>query len=290
MIARALLPVLCLTLTAADRVTHIDIAGRDVAIWKPAGASPKSGFPLVVFSHGFSGCNTQSKFLMEAFAEAGYLVLAPNHEDARCGSAHGGNLTGGFGPKESFIDPSKWSDETYRSRAADVGEVINAALKSKKFEGVAVDPRRIGLAGHSLGGYTALGLAGAWPSWRDPRIKAVLALSAYCTPYMMSGELEKINVPVMYQGGTLDFGVTPFIRRGGGAYDLTSTPKYYVEFRGAGHGAWTDWIKKFHGVIDDYSIAFFDRYLKNDAAKLDRLAADPRPELVSKLTSRIGHE
>ena len=66
---------------------HINISGRDVAIWRPAGSAPASGFPVVLFSHGFGGCNTQSVFLMEALARSGYFVLAPNHKDAHCGSA-----------------------------------------------------------------------------------------------------------------------------------------------------------------------------------------------------------
>src|SRR5271154_6050647 len=70
-----------------DNVTHLRVAGRDVALWKPGTAAPAAGYPLVVFSHGYGGCNTQSVFLMEALAKAGYLVLAPNHADAHCGSA-----------------------------------------------------------------------------------------------------------------------------------------------------------------------------------------------------------
>src|SRR5437773_2068602 len=70
---------------ASPQATHITIAKRDVAIWKPTGTAPAGGFPVILFSHGFGGCNTQSTFLMEALAHAGYLVLAPNHQDARCG-------------------------------------------------------------------------------------------------------------------------------------------------------------------------------------------------------------
>src|SRR5271170_4777599 len=89
-------------LAAADSAVHTTIAGRDVAIWKPAGTAPAAGFPVVVFSHGFGGCNTQSVFLMEALANAGYLVVAPNHADARCGSARRERGGGGWRPDEPF--------------------------------------------------------------------------------------------------------------------------------------------------------------------------------------------
>jgi hypothetical protein len=52
------------------------------------------------------------------------------------------------------------------------------------------------------------------------------------------------------------------VRRFIGAYDLSSSPKYYVEFDGAGHFAWTLLNKTYQDVIDTYSVAFLDRYVK----------------------------
>lgn len=272
---------------APDGVQHITVAGRDVAVWKPAGAAPASGYPVVVFSHGFTGCNTQSVFLMEALAKDGYFVLAPNHKDARCGSAHG---SGTFGrPEEPFGDAQKWDDTTYRDRLDDIRAVLDAALAEKSFQGVGTDASRVGIAGHSLGGYTALGVVGAWPSWKDARIKAVLALSPYCTPYVHGGNLARLGVPVMYQGGTLDLGITPEVRRAHGAYDLSSSPKYYVEFDGAGHLAWTGLNKTYQETIDTYSTAFFDVYLKGrrDSDALAPLFAQTSHAQASALKSSL---
>ena len=81
------------------------IAGLDVAVWEPAAAASA---PLVIFSHGFSGCNTQSTFLMEAMAAAGYLVVAPNHKDNNCGKPPMGK------PEEKFNNPEAWTDQTYK--------------------------------------------------------------------------------------------------------------------------------------------------------------------------------
>ena len=69
--------------------------------------------------------------------------------------------------------------------------------------------------------------------------------------------------PVMYQGGTRDFGITPFVAKGDGAYQQTRAPKYYVEFDGAGHLAWTDLRTTYHAAIIEYTRAFLDRYLKD---------------------------
>ena len=274
-------------LLAVDRGVHSSIAGRDVAVWMPAGAASVGGFPLVIFSHGFGGCNTQSVFLMESLANAGYLVVAPNHADAGCGKAR--VAWSDRHSEEPFQKAEEWSDATYKDRLVDIKAVLDAVLSAKSFQGVRVDANRAGIAGHSLGGYTALGIAGAWPSWKDARVKAVLALSPYTEPFVTKGNLAHMKVPVMFQGGTLDFGVSPIVRRPGGAYDCSSTPKYYVEFQGAGHLAWTGLNPRFHDMIDRYSVAFFDRYLKADASgdQLVALFKRTRPGGVSLLRSSL---
>lgn len=268
-------------------------ADLDLAVWKPHGAAPKAGYPLIVFSHGFGGCSTQSRFLMEALAQAGYLVVAPNHKDARCGVAErqdNGAPADGIArrglmahPEVPFRNDKAWTDATHKDRHDDIEQVLDLLLDSKSFDGIPVDASRVGMAGHSLGGYTALGMAGAWPSWKDKRIKAVAALSPYSSPYVDNGDLEHMNVPVMYQGGTLDFGVTPTVRRQNGAYEHSSTPKYYIEFEGAGHFAWTNINKKYQELIDIYTVAFFDRYVKG---KTD---PDPLEPLVAKQGSGISY-
>jgi len=187
--------------------------------------------------------------------------------------------------EEPFTNPAAWSEQTYRDRGADLEAVLDAALREKSFEGVPIDHSRVGLAGHSLGGYTVLGLAGAWPSWKDPRVKAVLAVSPYCAPFFKTGDLGHLGVPVMYQGGSGDVAVTPTVARPGGAYELTAPPKCFVEFAMAGHPAWTQANPLRHGPIKQYALAFFDRYLKGVTSP-DPLAAlvnSPRPLSVRRL-------
>ena len=41
-------------------------------------------FPMVVFLHGYGGCGTQSVFITEQLARDGYVVAAPNHQEAGC--------------------------------------------------------------------------------------------------------------------------------------------------------------------------------------------------------------
>jgi predicted dienelactone hydrolase len=255
--------MVCLLTGVAARAAEqtVTLAGLKVTVWSdPEPGTAKQ--PVIIFSHGFHGCATQSRFLMEAFAAAGYIVFAPNHRDATC---DGGASSWFNRPTAPFRGPGKWSDATYRDRADDIRNLIAAIRRDQHFGGI-VDISRLGLCGHSLGGYTVLGLGGAWPSWKLAGVKAVLALSPYSQPFLMHDTIKDLSVPVMYQGGTHDFGITPFIDKSQGAYDETPEPKYFVEFDEAGHFAWTDMTSGAHEDITAYSLAFMNHYVKGAPA------------------------
>src|SRR6185436_20906543 len=86
---------------------------------------------------------------------------------------------------------------------------------------------------------------------------------------LASDHLSAVHVPVMLQGGTLDFAITPFLIP---AYAKLSAPKYFLTLEKATHFEWTNFISmkttttecmksgnaKF---IADYAIAFFDCHL-----------------------------
>jgi predicted dienelactone hydrolase len=241
--------------------TWVRLAGLDVAVWAPK-TDAQAKHPVIVFSHGFHGCATQTRFLMEALAAHGYLVFAPNHSDATCGGGEASWLDKATTP---FNKPGSWSEASYRDRGEDLRKLI-AAIGKDTVYGPRADLVRLGLAGHSLGGYTVLGLAGAWPVWNVEGVKGVLALSPYAQPFLTHGTLGGLAAPVMYQGGTADFGITPTLVKSQGAYDRSPTPKYLVVFDQASHFAWTDFGKNAHEQITAYALAFFDHYVKGDPA------------------------
>lgn len=187
-------------------------------------------------------------------------MFAPNHKDARCGQRGGG-----AGPEESFRDPAKWSDQTFADRRDDVRAILQAIASAPEYAGQ-VDLEHIGLVGHSLGGYTVVGLGGGWASWRLPGVKAVLALSPFIDPFIVHNTLGGIAVPIMYQGGTLDFGITPSVRKSGGAYDAAPSPKYFIGLADAGHFAWTNLRSDAHQRILDYALPFLDHYVRGQPA------------------------
>lgn len=254
-LAVLLLPICAFAKSEQD----ILLAGHKTVYWQPKN-SGQGKLPLILFSHGFKGCATQTTFLMEALAADGYWVFAPNHDDALCG--HGTLMQRA---ERSFSHPDTWNDTTYADRADDMRDVLDALQHDPNFKD-RIDFSSIGLVGHSLGGYTVLGLGGAWPSWKMPGVKAVLALSPYSAPFDEKHTLSNLKAAVMYQGGTRDTLITPELNKDDGSYEQTSTqsgsPKYFVEFDRANHLAWTDINHEYRASIIAYSTAFLDHYVK----------------------------
>jgi predicted dienelactone hydrolase len=260
---------------AAAHEETVSLAGLDVTVWSPDSA-PAGRLPVIFFSHGFHGCATQSRFLMEAFAQAGFLVFAPNHRDATCASG-----TGHWTERSatSFKDANLWTDATYADRGDDIRRLASAIGPDSRY-GARADLARVGLVGHSLGGYTVLGLGGAWPAWRMPHVTAILALSPYVEPFLLHRTLGALDAATMLQGGSLDFGITPTLRRPQGAYDQLGMPKYFIEFEGASHFAWTDLGRTARASIVAYGVAFMERYVKGDSSADVRLR-QKRPDVLS---------
>lgn len=247
--------------------------GPNLEIWLPPDFRTGTGpWPLVLFSHGFGGCGKQSAFLTAYLAENGYIVAAPDHADARpCKSLRAFEMQKDMlerVPEKPFRQPERWNDDTYLSRRDDLTLALKAILDDPQFKGY-VDEERIALIGHSLGGYAALGLAGAWKSWKDPRFKAVVALSPYTAPFVDAHSLKGISVPVLYIGGSRDIPVTPMLKASNGAYAQTNAPKYFMELEGAGHFSFTQRDNRFWDRIDKTTLAFLDTYLKGDVKEIN---------------------
>jgi Platelet-activating factor acetylhydrolase, isoform II len=73
-------PLRAAILSEPEAPLHDRITNFEVSIWLPGRGYPPP-WPLIIFSHGFHGCATQSVFLTEALAADGYAVFAPNHRD-----------------------------------------------------------------------------------------------------------------------------------------------------------------------------------------------------------------
>lgn len=264
-----------LAFPAAARERITTIAGLTVHEWAPTGQLYARA-PVVIFSHGLHSCGDQSASIMEALAVKGFWVFAPDHADARCRSTRGST----FSPPtaESPDDgakpnqPSRWSSATYRSRMDELVRLLDA-LRADPERQPDLDFTRIALAGHSLGGYTVLGMAGAWPEWKDgwnnTGIRAVLTFAPYTQPFLNAEGIAAITLPVMFQAAARDNSITsPLTREETGVYAITTAPKYLVVLKDAGHYAWTDLNSDNHDRIIRYSVAFLQNYLTGETSPM----------------------
>ncbi|MBA2588987.1 MAG: hypothetical protein H0U98_10220 [Alphaproteobacteria bacterium] len=109
---------------APVRPTLTTDSGLTYSEWLPRGfALHHHDVPLILFSHGFGGCAQQSRTLTQALADAGYAVLAPNHQDKGCERYTTGMAAGmwkmmtGQGPDKPFSKDAEWDAGTEVSRA-----------------------------------------------------------------------------------------------------------------------------------------------------------------------------
>lgn len=139
------------------RVLLMGLEGRAIRDAAPDTAS--GPYPLVVFSHGSGGLRYNSLWLTEHLASHGFVVIAADHP---------GNTV-----LDTLQDPAQFAADILASLATRPLDVLReiAAVESFTAEGGAtaesgalaglVDMDRIAVAGHSLGGYTALSVGGA---------------------------------------------------------------------------------------------------------------------------------
>lgn len=134
-------------------------AGRVLrtVVRRPAGlAGP---LPLVVFAHGYATDPETYEPLLDAWAAAGYLVVAPDCP----GSASDGPGT---------------PVQDYAAQARDLSFVISAILNGNAgpVQADQVEPGQIVVAGHSDGG-TAVTIMALNPAYADPRVKAYVNMA-----------------------------------------------------------------------------------------------------------------
>ncbi|POO56843.1 alpha/beta hydrolase family protein [Agrobacterium rosae] len=106
-------------------------------------AKIRSGsLPLILFSHGSGARGASIGWLATALAEAGFLVVAPDHP---------GTTSGDSTPEDT---PKIWE------RTDDISTIITSLTTGTEWS-KSIDAKRVGVLGFSLGGSAAMELAGA---------------------------------------------------------------------------------------------------------------------------------
>jgi dienelactone hydrolase len=138
-------------------------------LWQPEPADTTARHPLVVFVHGSGGNRRSAAYLCSYLAGHGYLVAALDHSEVVAAELVPG-------PDETAGQRAARVDAIIASRVPDVRFLLDTLLEggaegSTGQDAIGIDADRIGLAGHSFGGWTVL----AVPE-HDARIRAVVAM------------------------------------------------------------------------------------------------------------------
>ena len=142
-------------------------------IWSPVpeGSHGWGPFPLIVFVHGSGGNRKSAAYLCSHLASHGYVVTAIDHSEIVAPEL-------ATGPDESAQERAARIDGIIAGRVPDVRLLLDFLLgggaAAAGSDGVArldLDPGRIGLVGHSFGGWTVLAVPEV-----DTRVGAIVAL------------------------------------------------------------------------------------------------------------------
>ena len=181
-------------------------------------------FPLVVFTHGYSGFRDQSTFLTSRLASWGFVVVAPDLPDNDLTAVLTGASTQGIG-----------ADVAEQQQTITLMGTENAA-PSGRFSGH-LDLSRIAAIGHSLGGAVSEALAVA-----DPRVTTFIGMAGATVGSFgqsSSGPASEVpRKPGMLMVGTADQVASP----SGivGAFAAMYTPKRLVTLHNFGHLVFAD--------------------------------------------------
>ena len=160
-------------LAAATR-DHYELIPGFPPGWQEAvrDAAPRAGcFPLVVFSHGFGAHRRQSTFLCTHLASHGYVVAAMDHTGNTIVETVQIMMAAQMGMAPP-PDPVAILAEIIPARPVDVSFVIDRLLAGAAAGLPGIDAERIGMSGHSFGGWTTLMVVA-----RDRRVRAALPLA-----------------------------------------------------------------------------------------------------------------
>ncbi len=160
------------------------------------------GLPLVVVSHGTGSSPWTLRGLAAHLARAGFAVALVTHPGNNRDDDH---LAG--------------TARILEDRPRQVRRVVDAAFADPVL-GPRLSGAGVAVVGHSLGGYTALAVAGGRPTAfpretpdgaarpvpvaRDPRVRALVLLAPATPWFMAEGALAEVDVPILMRTGERD--------------------------------------------------------------------------------------
>lgn len=233
----------------------------DIYLPETKDGQPLFSAPLIVISHGLGSDRSTYAYLAEHLASYGFAVAVPEHP----GSSSRQLQALISGVANQVTSPTEFVD-----RPLDIQYLLDTlddlSQTDPTFAG-RVEVQHVGVIGQSLGGYTALALAGApinfqqllidctddtlnlslllqcraldlaqpIPNFRDERVKAVVAINPIGSSLLGPEGYGAIEIPVMIISSSADT-VAPALPEQIRPYTWLQTPeKYLVVLEGGTH-------------------------------------------------------
>jgi len=255
-----------------------------VKIYYPAqGAGP---FPVVLVSHGLGGSREGYEYLGRHLASHGYVSVHLQHKGSdqdlwanQSDAQKLARLRSGITLANSINRPLDLRFALDRLEQAHRDE---PPLKGR------LDLSRVGAAGHSYGAYTVLaaaglafpGVAGRTLTLADPRVKAVIPMSAPVSrdKARLAQAYGQIRIPCLHMTGTRDVSLitdTKAEARRLPFDHMHGADQYLLIFQGGDHMVFSgrprlwpggEQDQHFQGLIRLAATVFLEAYLKGDAA------------------------
>jgi len=265
-----------------------------------------SKYPVLLFSHGWNGFRAQNTYQVEELASHGYIVIAPDHTFGAVASVFPDG-TVAYNNPQALPTGTDIPDEDFQNTADVLGQQwagdlsfildylgnfednIGSGITSNR-----LDFDRIGAFGHSTGGGAVIQFCG-----QDTRCKVIMGMDPYLDPVSSQLLESGLDIPV------LGLFSEAWIKRGGRNEDQftllqthTSNDVFKYWIKGTTHFDFSD-LPAFSPlahtlglkgsingpralrIINDYTLDFFNHYLKESEVELLNESQKVYPEVIS---------
>ena len=223
------------------------------AAFADADADTSGGpYPLIVWSHGYTGSGLAAAYLGEYLVPRGYVLAAVDHNDPATPMRITGNTRRpGDGTAlrrkralDDLLAERPGLDHTRHAyRPTELSLTIDHLLTENAdpdspLHGL-IDPQRLGAGGHSMGGYTVMSLVGCLEGRRDRRIKVAVFHSPAAWMWR-AADYERIAVPSFLMIGELEKGRPVKLMDIQRAIAHLPLGSYFLEVADADHATFSD--------------------------------------------------
>ena len=180
-------------------------------------AASDGPYPLILFRHGYAGYRDQSTFLTTHLASWGFVVASPDQREI--GLEFLGGIAGKPDVPRDAQEVMRSTVDLVRSENDSTTSVLHSIVK----------PGKIGVTGHSMGGFASAQFA----SQPDVGVYVPLAAGIGNDGDTEAAAVKPANVPSLFMFGSIDTVVPPETTRA--AFAAAEPPTRLVVLGGSGH-------------------------------------------------------